>query len=58
MSFGVPSSKFEFTAGLDYVRSRGMYRYPVPEMGLLAEPRIPDKYFTIDPDRLQTGPGR
>jgi uncharacterized protein (DUF169 family) len=52
MSFGVPSSKFEtFTAGLDYVSSRGMYRYPVPKMGSLAEPRIPEKYFTIDPDR-------
>ena len=50
MSFAVPVSKIDaFIDGLDYVRRRGMYRYPVPRMSALAEPRIPEKYFQIDP---------
>jgi hypothetical protein len=50
MSFAVPVSKIDaFVAGMDYVRRRGMYRYPVPRMSALAEPRIPEKYFQIDP---------
>jgi len=52
MSFAVPLSKIEaFIAGLDYVRSRKMFRYPVPKMPALSEPRIPEKYFEIDPDQ-------
>ena len=50
MSFAVPVSKIDaIIAGMDYVRRRGMYRYPVPRMSALAEPRIPEKYFQIDP---------
>lgn len=50
MSFAVPTSKFDgVVAGLDYIRRRGSYRYPVPNMGMLAEPKIPDKYFGIAP---------
>jgi len=41
-------------AGLDYIRRRGSYRYPVPNMGMLAEPKIPEKYSSIDPE-AQTG---
>ena len=52
MSFAVPRSRLErFVTGLEYVRSRGMYRFPVPKMGSLSEPRIPEKYFQVDPGR-------
>lgn len=51
MSFAVPFSKIDsFIAGLNYVHSKGMYRYPVPKMAALAEPRIPETYRTIDPE--------
>ncbi len=51
MSFAAPHARFEpLAAGLRYVRSRGAYRYPVPALGALAEPRLPEKYYAIDPD--------
>ncbi len=51
MSFAVPHSKFEqVVEGLKYVRSLGAYKYPVPNLGVLAEPRIPAKYFEIESD--------
>ena len=50
MSFAVPVSKIDaFIDGLDYVRRRGMYRYPVPRTPALSEPQIPEKYFQVDP---------
>jgi hypothetical protein len=50
MSFAVPYPRFDgVVAGLDHIRRRGAYRYPVPNMGMLAEPRIPEKYFSVDP---------
>ena len=50
MSFAVPYSKFEqLMAGLKYVRSRGAYRYPVPNLSVLSEPKIPEKYHQIAP---------
>jgi uncharacterized protein (DUF169 family) len=55
MSFAVPYPKFDdVVAGLDHIRRRGAYRYPVPNMGMLAEPKIPEKYFSVDPG-AQTG---
>jgi hypothetical protein len=55
MSFAVPYPKFGgVVAGLDHIRRRGSYRYPVPNMGMLAEPKIPEKYFSIEP-AAQTG---
>ncbi|MFO7985290.1 MAG: DUF169 domain-containing protein [Desulfatiglandaceae bacterium] len=51
MSFAAPYSRFEQVVdGLKYVRSLGAYKYPVPNLGVLAEPKIPAKYFEIDPD--------
>ncbi len=51
MSFAAPYAAFDRVAdGLEYVRKGGAFRYPVPNMGLLAEPRIPDKYRDIEPE--------
>jgi uncharacterized protein (DUF169 family) len=48
LSFAVPREKIDnLIEGMEYVRSQGAYRYPVPGMGLLAEPRIPKNYFDI-----------
>ena len=48
MSFAIPYSRFDnLVDGLEYVRSRGAFRYPVPNLGLLSEPRIPEKYHEI-----------
>ena len=50
MSFAVPNSKFaQLIDGLKYVRSKGAYRYPVPNLAILSEPRIPEKYHKIEP---------
>lgn len=52
MSFAIPYPKFEHvTRGLAYVRDGGAFRYPVPNLGILNEPRMPEKYYSIDPDR-------
>lgn len=49
MSFAVPYSKFvQIVDGLKYIRSRGAFRYPVPNLGVLSEPRIPEKYHEIE----------
>ena len=51
MSFAVPYSKIDQVIdGLKYIHGQGSYRYPVPNMGVLAEPRIPEKYFEIESD--------
>jgi hypothetical protein len=50
MSFAAPHSQFDrVTEGLAYVRSHGAFRFPVPQMALLAEPNIPAKYQEIEP---------
>jgi len=50
MSFAAPYSKFEtLIYGLKYIRSRGAYRYPVPNLAVLSEPRIPQSYHQIIP---------
>ncbi|MDO9558485.1 MAG: hypothetical protein Q7I89_02240 [Syntrophales bacterium] len=36
---------------LKYIRSRGAYRYPVPNPAVLAEPQIPEKYYQIVPQK-------
>jgi hypothetical protein len=52
MSFAVPYSKFEnLIAGLKYVRKQGAFRYPVPNLAILNEPKMPKEYYTVDPDR-------
>lgn len=50
MSFAVPLSKFDsLIEGLTYARSKGAYKYPVPNLAFLSEPGIPKKYREIDP---------
>lgn len=52
MSFAIPYSKFEsMIEGLNYVRSKGAFKYPVPNLAFLAEPKIPQKYHEIDPTK-------
>jgi uncharacterized protein (DUF169 family) len=49
MSFAVPYSKFsQVVEGLKYIRGHGAYRYPVPNLGVLSEPKIPDKYHEVE----------
>ncbi len=51
MSFAIPAGRMErFMEGLAYVAKKGSYRYPVPNMGALAAPAIPKKYWSIDPE--------
>ncbi len=48
MSFAIPYARFDnIIAGLNYVRSKGAFRYPVPNLSSLSEPRIPAKYHKI-----------
>ena len=50
ISFAVPSSDFErLMAGLEYIGQKGAYRYPVPNLSALSEPKIPQNYFQIAP---------
>lgn len=49
MSFAIPYSKIDqLIDGLNYVSSKGAYRYPVPNLGILSEPRLPGKYYSIE----------
>jgi len=32
---------------MERIRSRGVYRYPAPNLTVLAEPQIPEKYRKI-----------
>ena len=51
MSFAIPGSKFEkLVEGLEFMRKKGAYRYPVPNLSILSQPKIPKEYFSIDPD--------
>jgi len=51
MSFAVPYSRTDhLVEGLEYVRAKGAFRYPVPIMGLLSEPKIPARYHEIEPE--------
>ena len=51
MSFAIPYSKLNRVIdGLKYVSGHGAYRYPVPNLGVLGEPRIPEKYYEIESD--------
>ncbi len=53
MSFAIPRSKFQNTVdGLEFVRKQGGFRYPVPNLAILSEPKIPAKYYTIDPGAI------
>jgi len=48
MSFMIPRSHFEsVTEGLEVMRKKGTYRYPVPNMNLLGAPHLPEKYVKL-----------
>jgi uncharacterized protein (DUF169 family) len=50
MSFAIPYAKFENVVdGLGFIRKQGTFRYPVPNLAILSEPKFPEKYYTIDP---------
>ncbi|MFO7784449.1 MAG: DUF169 domain-containing protein [Thermodesulfobacteriota bacterium] len=49
VSFAMPYAKIDgVVAGLKFISSKGAYRYPVPNFGMLSEPKIPAKYFDIE----------
>jgi len=51
MSFAIPYSKFEIVMnGLKYVKDQGAFRYPVPNLAILSEPNMPQKYYSLDPE--------
>ena len=51
MSFAIPYSRFEnVAAGLEFVRKKGAYRYPVQNLAILSPPKIPREYLALDPD--------
>jgi uncharacterized protein (DUF169 family) len=55
MSFAIPYPKFETVMnGLKYVKDQGAFRYPVPNLGILSEPKMPEKYYSLDPE-IKTG---
>jgi len=48
MSFAVPYAKFEqLMEGLKYIRSHSAYRYPVPNLAVLLEQQIQEKYHKV-----------
>ncbi len=51
MSFAIPYSTFENVVnGLQHVRDQGAFRYPVPNLAILSEPKMPEKYYILDPE--------
>jgi uncharacterized protein (DUF169 family) len=51
MSFAIPHSQFKNVMdGLEFLRKKGAYRYPVPNLSILSQPKIPKEYFSIDPN--------
>jgi uncharacterized protein (DUF169 family) len=51
MLFAIPCSQFEnLMEGLEFMKKKGAYRYPVPNLAILSRPKIPKEYFSIDPD--------
>jgi uncharacterized protein (DUF169 family) len=50
VSFAIPSPKFEgVIEGLKYIRKKGAFRYPVPNLAVLAEPKFPKEYYELAP---------
>jgi uncharacterized protein (DUF169 family) len=51
ISFAIPYSKFENVVnGLQYVKNQSAFRYPVPNLAILSEPNMPQKYYSLDPE--------
>jgi uncharacterized protein (DUF169 family) len=52
MSFLIPRSRFQsVTEGLGIMRKKGTYRYPVPNMNILGEPHLPQKYVELGKEK-------
>lgn len=52
MSFMIPRSRFKaVTEALGIMRKKGTYRYPVPNMNLLGEPGLPQKYVELGKEK-------
>jgi uncharacterized protein (DUF169 family) len=50
VAFVIPYQKFEnVIAGLKYIRKKGVFRYPVPNLAVLSEPKFPKEYYALDP---------
>ncbi|UCH21994.1 MAG: DUF169 domain-containing protein [Deltaproteobacteria bacterium] len=50
MSFALPYAKFDnLMAGLEYIGSKRAYKYPVPNLAILAEPKFSREYYAVDP---------
>ncbi len=48
VSFALPFNAIpDFLDGLEYVRKKGAYRYPVPNLSILGKPGMPEDYFKI-----------
>jgi uncharacterized protein (DUF169 family) len=51
VSFAIPYRRFESVIhGLEYVRKKGAFRYPVPNLTVLSEPKFPKEYYELDPN--------
>lgn len=49
MSFLIPRPRFESVLnGLEVMRKKGTYRYPVPNLNLFSTPNLPEKYLALD----------
>jgi len=52
VSFLIPRSRFgDIIDNLEIMRKKGTYRYPVPNLSVLSEPKLPEKYYELDPGR-------
>ena len=50
MSLAIPYSKVEnFIDGLEHIGRKGAYKYPVPNLAILSEPKFPKDYYSLDP---------
>ncbi|NCO59789.1 MAG: hypothetical protein COZ70_05985 [Deltaproteobacteria bacterium CG_4_8_14_3_um_filter_51_11] len=48
VSFALPLNAIDdFLEGLEYVRRKGAYRYPVPNLSVMGKPAMPGDYFKI-----------
>ncbi|MDF1535141.1 MAG: DUF169 domain-containing protein [bacterium] len=56
MSFLIPRPRFgSVTHGLEVMRKKGTYRYPVPNLSLFSTPKLPEKYLALDKDLENDG---
>ena len=50
VSFAIPYQRFENVIdGLKYIGSKGAFRYPVPNLAVMSEPKFPKEYYALDP---------